>query len=188
MVSVLYIAGRSAAYNQNNHMAGRPCAKNTPRGYHNLIKRKSPGGFKARRGYGDSMAQEKKGPSDTRPAGTSGSTPELDPQKFLKGQLELDRRIQHAIGSLPGFIKAASESKSGLSSNPPDPRTKTAESRTAQRRGPRPNMNLHQAIAQIVKPYGPNWRDGSNLEKILDQLDKTPATLPSKQWATASPP
>lgn len=59
---------------------------------------------------------------------------------------------------------------------------------TQSRRGPTADMDLHQATEQVVTPYGSNWKNESNLEKIAEQLDKNPLTPPPKQWAERKPP
>jgi hypothetical protein len=66
----------------------------------------------------------------------------------------------------------------------------TLELPKARRRGPSADMNLHRAMAQIVRPYGPTWRDESNLKEIAEQLDRKdnrPLIPPSKQWAKRKP-
>ena len=50
-------------------------------------------------------------------------------------------------------------------------------------------MALHRAIADTVKPFGDDWKQQSNLEKIAALLDQDKKRTPPKNvWADLNPP
>ena len=48
-------------------------------------------------------------------------------------------------------------------------------------------MGKHKSIANVVAPYGNDWRQSENLEKIVAQLDREKVP-PSKSWTRRTPP
>ena len=59
------------------------------------------------------------------------------------------------------------------------------EEKPRRKPGPIAKMDYHRAIAAIVEPYGDGWREESNLEKIVEELDRNKdKTPPRKSWAT----
>jgi hypothetical protein len=100
------------------------------------------------------------------------------------------QQILTEIQSLTALVKGQVVDKNSPSRNASDPKLKSFGLRRVQRRGPPANMDLHRTIFQIVKPYGSDWKDLSNLEQIAKKLDRTKRTLtpPSRLWANRRPP
>jgi hypothetical protein len=160
------------------------------------------------------MTRKRKGPTHRRPAKDSASTPVDAVLKSLREQVSFQSRVSaddlekarpgaevRAVVSPDSDVErlrshaeewAANLADHAGESEPPSgapcPEVKTPESRPAKKRGPTADMDLHRAIARIVTPYGSNWKNESNLEKIAEQLDKNPLTPPPKQWAERKPP
>ena len=63
------------------------------------------------------------------------------------------------------------------------------KSKTKAARGPTANMDYHRAVTAIVKRFGDDWREISNLEEIAVALDRDKVgTPPPKIWADRNPP
>lgn len=55
--------------------------------------------------------------------------------------------------------------------------------------GPKPKIDRHQAIAEVVEPYGEKWKEQDNLEKISDALNKRKRDIPPPaSWAKRERP
>jgi len=50
-----------------------------------------------------------------------------------------------------------------------------------RRHGPKPDMNRHRTIAEIVSPYGERWNEPANSRTIADKLDQLNVATP-KGW------
>jgi hypothetical protein len=124
----------------------------------------------------------------------------LDVKRAIENRMawcesEINRALKRALNSAKVWfeqqqnqrVRTGAVGESEASSSAPCPEVKTPESRPAKKRGPTADMDLHRAIARIVAPYGSNWKNESNLEKIAEHLDKNPLTPPSKQWAKREP-
>ena len=88
---------------------------------------------------------------------------------------------RHSLGRIWGGAKLgiAPIRIDGLDTLPKAPKLK---------RGRKANMEFHLAVAAVVKLYGPDRRKESNLEKIVEGLDKDKGrTPPLKKWASRKP-
>jgi hypothetical protein len=56
-----------------------------------------------------------------------------------------------------------------------------ADAAEAEQRGPKPDSDRHRGIAEVVKQYGADWKEFSNLEKIARELKKR-KIAPAKSW------
>lgn len=65
-------------------------------------------------------------------------------------------------------------------------KTRPEKELSRRRRGPKPDMESHRKVAQIVGRCGPNWQDQTVLEKVCRALDKSKIP-PSKSWEKWSP-
>jgi hypothetical protein len=48
----------------------------------------------------------------------------------------------------------------------------TSSTRPKAKRGPKPRMDFHRAVAEVMKSFGMNWKEQSNLERIARELDR----------------
>jgi hypothetical protein len=99
---------------------------------------------------------------------------------------EIDRlgRVESSLSALYARIRAKVKFETRNAEGMSDVR-RTAE--LSAKRGPKPNMERHRAIADVMKPYGSKWAEPSNLEAIAKVLAKNNIP-PVEKWAKRSPP
>jgi hypothetical protein len=90
-----------------------------------------------------------------------------------------EQKARQTVGDLPVAQAAVTEPVRGAAEN---------AVASKPRRGPKPKMEYHRAVAAIVNPYGDDWQTQDNLEKIAAELGRDEAKTPiPKAWTTRKP-
>jgi hypothetical protein len=109
----------------------------------------------------------------------------------LKGYLHIAQPKSQAAESNPkaelaGTAEQARGPMNVAPSTPPEvrePEKKVAQSR----HGPKPDLENHRKVAEIVKPYGDEWKEEKSLAKICKTLDREKIACPEKWQYRKSP-
>jgi hypothetical protein len=90
------------------------------------------------------------------------------------------------VSVLSDFLEQTTPLKTEEPGEPPqeilaEPRRELTE-KPPRRHGPRADIDRHNQIAAVVRPYGDSWKDEENLQKIAEKLDQE-RIPPPQAWA-----
>ena len=104
-----------------------------------------------------------------------------DPSEFLRFQKEYDEAMPAKLESILKLLNQVRDKMLGQ----PIPHH-AAEETLKRRYGPKPAMERHHRIADVVTRHGNEWTRADNLERVAAALDKEKITV-SQAWATWNP-
>jgi hypothetical protein len=87
-------------------------------------------------------------------------------------------QLRAVLDRLPEHLKTVFHGTRNIPTGP--------EKALRRRRGPKPDMENHRKVAQVVSRCGPEWQDKAALNKICGTLDRKKIPAP-KSWAKWTP-